>query len=514
MKFLSTFLALFPKTSEIQRRSEFRFLHSMEQPLFNQIKEYLVGFEKAKLTILSPFFDSGAFLKEIDFEIKPFERIYIGPAECIPVRSTGIPLLESWVLQCPQVCTTENRKLHAKVISIEKESRSLLLVGSANATGAAWLGSYLNHSGNAEAIFLRSGEFAKSDFLESLLRAPAALIAQDIEDEKVESEFEITILDAEIKASRAQITFESDVEASGLVEIEFWGTDRQVATGSSILRGAEYELNIEVPPALLIQDGNAILVRIKLPNGFITLVSPWYWLSCEELIISSSADRTMRRATMRIQFGAANISDLSQLASYFVQLVAQESQMDQPGMDQKSKSTDSSDQHLEDRKTSQHTVSLAHHSLNQNMSSMSEKIDLITSAFQAILSNKKHVSDIASRAWRPVGDDVDLGTPDSKDLEDDGSSEVKENERYFLSAMRNCALSLLDHCNEALANDEKAMRYLNIAMQIMLLVKGLAKLKNLLILEPTDTINIRDSIIERLKTGLPGNLSESQNSFF
>lgn len=131
-----------------------RYIHNLSQPIAEQIIALSdrLGAPQ-KLTIVSPFFDSGAGISALCNGLG-IEKVKIHAHSAGPVRSAGA---QNWPTECSKPVEAvaishmaDDRQLHAKLFEVIFERGRAVISGSANATSAA-----LGSGRNIEACVVR-----------------------------------------------------------------------------------------------------------------------------------------------------------------------------------------------------------------------------------------------------------------------------------------------------------------------------------------------------------------------
>jgi hypothetical protein len=188
---------------ELADRSEQRedgaiFLHSAERPLLEQLRAVIGDDVIRNITLVSPFFDDGS--KGVLSLVRAFDRGRNTPELRLIKDWNAMNELDGRALTSlgegvrverlhgltmhPDV----HRALHAKVVVLESHRRSWVIIGSANATAAAWQRSAPN-GGNLEAITVRSLPVSQAcDLLDALTTEPLGHrdLTRQIEDRRQE----------------------------------------------------------------------------------------------------------------------------------------------------------------------------------------------------------------------------------------------------------------------------------------------------------------------------------------
>lgn len=134
--------------------------------IYMQLYDLLPEFYPEEITVISPFYDvNGSFLTQLLKDYSP------GRLNCIVDPELGtVPYAlvkpESVFFYEWQNCLKEAGRLHAKLFCFRYQDEEYLVLGSANATGAAW-GTNAKAALNEEAVLvIRAGE--EKDFLARL----------------------------------------------------------------------------------------------------------------------------------------------------------------------------------------------------------------------------------------------------------------------------------------------------------------------------------------------------------
>ncbi len=117
-----------------RKTDEVSFVHNMEEPLINKILK-LLKFDPSEISIMGPFYGDFSFVEELRRRF-PRATIHIYLQNR---RFVGTPE-KSKHLKNTQIFDVKNeRYLHAKVLAFSTEKETLLYLGSANPTKAAFL---------------------------------------------------------------------------------------------------------------------------------------------------------------------------------------------------------------------------------------------------------------------------------------------------------------------------------------------------------------------------------------
>jgi hypothetical protein len=134
------------------------FLHSVDEPLLNQLASLVNPEAIREIVCVSPFFDPQS--KSITEFLKTFKNAKLRLVKDGSPDSLNGEALADYsgrvVVDEFNPAPEAHKKMHAKLIALHGKERSWLISGSANMTRPAWLASARsNGQGNVEAILLR-----------------------------------------------------------------------------------------------------------------------------------------------------------------------------------------------------------------------------------------------------------------------------------------------------------------------------------------------------------------------
>ena len=144
-------------TAEIQnQKTYFIFSADDSESLWEKTKQYIPDKIK-RVTLIAPFFDhSFRFLNKLNEDLKPDEFIVGIEPKTVSLNKEALTLIPNVKFVDVENLRGGNGYQHSKTILIETDSgEEILITGSANASGAAWLESGSRQ--NAEAIILMLG---------------------------------------------------------------------------------------------------------------------------------------------------------------------------------------------------------------------------------------------------------------------------------------------------------------------------------------------------------------------
>ena len=140
--------------SEVEPNTDTRVLHSLEQPLIDQVTGALAGETIERLTVLSPFLDdAGRAVAELHSRFDPPEvRLVLQHHRTVGKLEALESLLGKGVPLAIHRFADDERYLHAKIYIFETTERAYVFTGSANCTRSGLLSS--SSEGNLEVMLL------------------------------------------------------------------------------------------------------------------------------------------------------------------------------------------------------------------------------------------------------------------------------------------------------------------------------------------------------------------------
>ncbi len=307
-------LASVPVSQTATAETATRIFHSIEKPLWQQIKPFLDGMKPGNLTVVTPFYDrNGEFLSLLRGALNPKKITLVCPNETWGLPASVNESLKDVELQ--YVFSDQEgkqRPLHAKVISYEDGEKGILITGSANCTRAAWLGSYLAGSGNAEVVALRLGASEIcSKLLTPIVRKSASICLAEVDPEP-EPLPSVRALYAEHDGTTLRIEVASAPSAECMIEL--WSSERLQIAGyvhhegtRTFVENEQFEEPIE---------DKAVLARVRFHKLQPPVESSWVWVHSEELLSATEGEIECRRAIRQVLLGKSTIEELEAIVSY------------------------------------------------------------------------------------------------------------------------------------------------------------------------------------------------------
>lgn len=225
-----------------------------------------------RVTVVAPFFDrDGGFLRKLVDELSPEQLIVGVEPDAVQIGARAVRLLPNTKFVNAGCLRDGRGYLHAKALLFEAASgEEILITGSANASGAAWLAKPAQR--NVEAVVLRRGtkrrSVAKELGLKALAKQPA------LSDE--------TWSLIETRKPRASVTpsashrspliavetedgFEIRFDTLGSLGVAFLGENDKVVEIPTMVNAEEHTLRIEVSDTAARE--RVLLIELMLPDG-------------------------------------------------------------------------------------------------------------------------------------------------------------------------------------------------------------------------------------------------------
>jgi hypothetical protein len=278
------------------------FLHSLDEPLLQQLRTIVGPLPVHRIDIISPFFDakSTAVLKVA--ESFPDAKIHI-VKDGSPQSLNGKALIHlgERVVVDEQVFAedTPQRKLHAKVMALHGSGREWLITGSANMSRRAWLtrASEKAFAGNVEAIVVREVEpgtmatllngISKRRIDHTELR-----FSQPEQNSPLQSP--VGIIDAQLEHGRIRVRLtaaEEDLREEGALLVFIEQNGRRMECSHS-LKVDERVLSVDIGKHVLASD-QAILLVVEFTSHKKS-TSARAWVSVPSALLRTAEQRKMR----------------------------------------------------------------------------------------------------------------------------------------------------------------------------------------------------------------------------
>ena len=495
-RFLEAFVR--PELKDREPRTmdrDVHFFHSLDQPLFQQVRKHLNDFKGAKIDILSPFIDQGNFVSALQSEFLPEEIRFVGPQAVWAVGAEACSVLQEVAAVYPEICDTDARKLHAKIINFRKGKNEVSILGSANATRAAWFGGYLSSKGNAEAVIVRKQKVS-SDGILQLLKTKLMVFTPDVAiDEEKASKSLFRIIDAERIGDLAEMTIDSShvSKIDRQIDVEFWNLDRHRAVATTEIKDEMVNVTAKIPIEILEQDWAGTLVRLEYWSGGLRSQSDWTWLSSEELISSSAEERPLRRAMSKIYQGVGSYSDIHQLAAYFsAQLIEIFSgfELENP-ISAKNYRDGSKEISKVSNGVSPASVELGFHLLTQGKSKNYNYLGMIAGALNILIHDDKSLREMSKKTARLI--DLDSEGAEDKDLEELAALEEAQR-KEFLLGIHGAAISALDVCKEKERGVRNRLQVLGLAIKFLVVLRSIGRNSTSQFFDLSDSTYVRDAL--------------------
>ena len=288
-----------------------RLLHTLQQPLIEQVVEQVPPDQVDEITVVSPFYDPrGRALRTLaDWYDRAQIRTILASADDANMDGASLVELEDRLGIEQAIFPKGDRRLHAKLYAFKGLERAWLLSGSANLSSAAWLKS-AESGGNVEAVTLREVD---ASAIESLM-AELATRPLDFADLTHRADDQ----DETLVAGSARFRLLHATETDGRVEIVAAGCSRSV--GLSSFRVSVQGRGAPIHPTVIeIMKDDDRLLRFQADFGsaletegdgpLVVMVESGVdkariWMDRPRLLALSRSERAVRRTIAKLESGS------------------------------------------------------------------------------------------------------------------------------------------------------------------------------------------------------------------
>ena len=288
-----------------------RLLHTLQQPLIEQVVEQVPPDQVDEITVVSPFYDPrGRALRTlVDWYDRAQIRTILASADDANMDGASLVELEDRLGIEQAIFPNGDRRLHAKLYAFKGLERAWLLSGSANLSSAAWLKS-AESGGNVEVVTLREVDVS---VIEGLM-AEVATRPLDFADLTHKPDDQ----DETLVAGAARFRLLHAIETDGRVEIVATGYSRSVGlssfrvnvqgrgtpihpTGIEITRDDDglLQFRADFGSALETEGDGPLVVMIK--SG---VDKARIWMDRPHLLALSRSERAVRRTIAKLESGS------------------------------------------------------------------------------------------------------------------------------------------------------------------------------------------------------------------
>ena len=288
-----------------------RLLHTLNQPLIDQVVERIPPDEVNEITVVSPFYDPrGRALRTLADRYEGAQiRVILASSSDANMDGAALSELRNRLRIEQAEFPSGARWLHAKLYAFKGPERAWLLSGSANLSSAAWLRS-TESGGNVEVVTLREVDASAIDNLMTEVSTQpldfAELVHQpdDQEEDSVaaatpfrllhatETDGRVEIVAAGTRWGESSLSFNVAVQGRGAPHhrVKTGITPRDDGLiGIQADFGSELESEGDGPLTVTVDDG---VGRARI------------WVDRPRLLALSRADRVVRRTLAKLESGS------------------------------------------------------------------------------------------------------------------------------------------------------------------------------------------------------------------